>query len=70
LHHLHLPGLAGKVRFAQLLNDGAEVAVERHAGDGTSPIDPPGQAPDTVTIRLPVVRPDVLVPVVELFLDD
>jgi len=67
---LHLPGLAGRVRFAQLLHDGSEVAFEvvdpaRKAQNTTMA----GLGPDVVTLTLPVRRPDVAVPVVELFLD-
>lgn len=68
---LHLPGMAGKVRYAQLLNDASEVAmkvVDPHqlAGNMT----PAGQDAGTLTLRLPVQRPDVAVPVIELFLND
>ena len=68
--HVHLPGLAGKVAYAQLLNDGSEVGLTSlppgtHAGT----IHPGGQPEGTLTLKLPVQRPDVAVPVVELFLD-
>ncbi|MEU7854713.1 alpha-L-fucosidase [Nonomuraea sp. NPDC049141] len=67
--HLHLPGLAGKVRYAQLLNDASEIrrlvpdpAVDSGNSQlGTLP-------PETLTLQLPVQRPDVAVPVIELFL--
>ncbi|MGP9503870.1 alpha-L-fucosidase [Specibacter sp. AOP5-B1-6] len=67
---IHLPGLAGKVRYAQLLNDASEVAMmvldsDQAAGHMT----PAGQAPGTLTLKLPVQRPTVRVPVVELFLN-
>jgi alpha-L-fucosidase len=67
--HLHLAGLAGRVRYAQFLHDASEVR--------TRVVDPQqealtvtmaGLAPDTLTLDLPVRRPDVAVPVVELFL--
>jgi alpha-L-fucosidase len=51
---LHLDGLAGKVTYAQLLNDASEVRFTERDG--------------TLTLRLPVRKPDVVVPVVELFL--
>ncbi|MFC9388483.1 alpha-L-fucosidase [Streptomyces venezuelae] len=69
LRHLHLPGLEGRVAYAQLLNDGSEIA--------RVPLDPDrpamntqmgGQPPGTLTLRLPVRRPDTPVPVIELFL--
>jgi len=52
--HLHVDGLAGKVEYAQLLNDASEVHFEEKDG--------------TLTLELPVRKPDVTVPVVELFL--
>ena len=67
--HLHLPGLAGRVEYAQLLSDASEVRTEV--------IDPAAQAQnttmrglseDTLTLVLPVEPPPVALPVVELFL--
>lgn len=67
--HLHLPGLAGKVEYAQLLNDASEIQMRE--------IDPDleafatgigGQPAGTLSLVLPVRRPDVAVPVIELFL--
>lgn len=55
--------------YAQLLNDGSEIA--------RVPLDPDrpamntqmgGQPPGTLTLRLPVRCPDTPVPVIELFL--
>ncbi|SDH09525.1 alpha-L-fucosidase [Nonomuraea jiangxiensis] len=67
--HLHLPGLAGKVRYAQLLNDASEIRTlvpdpARDSGHTKLGALPPG----TLTLQLPVQRPDVAVPVIELFL--
>lgn len=67
--HLHLPGLAGKVEYAQLLHDASEVqcktADEQAAHEALSS----PTAADTLTLELPVTQPDeVVVPVVELFL--
>lgn len=69
--HLHVPGLEGRVGFARLLHDGSEVTIVRNdpsaqAYATTMPSRPEG----TLTLRLPTRRPDVLVPVVELFLED
>ncbi|CAM3608860.1 alpha-L-fucosidase [Occultella aeris] len=67
--HVQLPGLAGKVTYAQFLHDASEVAYSEidpdQAGWNTTP---DGPAPGTLTLTLPVRRPDVAVPVVELFL--
>jgi alpha-L-fucosidase len=64
--HLHLDGFAGKVTYAQLLNDASEIRrlepgkhSEWSIAETTS---------DTLTLELPVVKPDVVVPVIELFL--
>ncbi len=61
---LRLEGLAGKVEFARFLHDGSEVAMqvpEWEAGQ----LKPTGEA---LFLTLPVIRPEVVVPVVELTL--
>jgi alpha-L-fucosidase len=67
--HIHLDGLASRVEYAQLLNDASEIQM--------SVIDPRQQAqnttmggshPDTLTLTLPIQKPPVAVPVIELFL--
>jgi len=66
---VHLPGLAGRVEYAQLLHDASEVALEVHDDARAAMMtDEPAQPPGTLTLRLPVRRPDVAIPVVELFL--
>lgn len=66
---VHLPGLAGKVEYAQLLNDASEVTMMvLESGQEAGHMTPAGQAAGTLTLKLPVQRPDVAVPVVELFL--
>jgi alpha-L-fucosidase len=69
--HVHLAGLGGKVAYAQLLHDGSEVGLiaggaEHAAGHHTALRGIPAE---DVTLVLPVQRPDVMVPVVELFLE-
>ncbi|HKU34391.1 MAG TPA: alpha-L-fucosidase [Paenarthrobacter sp.] len=67
--YVHLPGLAGKVEYAQLLNDASEVFLrEVDPGQQAMNMTPGGQPPGTLTIKLPVQRPDVALPVLELFL--
>ncbi|WP_265520250.1 alpha-L-fucosidase [Oerskovia flava] len=67
--HLHLSGLADDVLHAQLLHDASEIRTSRtdpsQAAWNTTP---GGQPPGTLTLHLPTTRPDVLVPVVEIFL--
>jgi len=67
--YVHLDGLAGRVAYAQLLDDASEITLVT--------IDPRQQAQnttmgsvgrDTLTLELPIQRPDVAVPVIELFL--
>jgi alpha-L-fucosidase len=66
---LALDGLAGRVEYAQLLHDGSEVAFTEKGGQtGFLPGERGGEGEKPVTLRLPVVKPDVKVPVVELFL--
>lgn len=67
--HVHLRGLAGRVRYAQLLHDGSELRATRTDPDQKAwNTTPGGQPPGTLTLHLPTTRPDVAVPVVELFL--
>ncbi|MFJ8600279.1 alpha-L-fucosidase [Streptomyces shenzhenensis] len=67
--HLHLPGLAGKVTYAQFLHDASEICYEVLApGQEANILVPAGEAPGTLTLQLPERRPDVAVPVIELFL--
>ena len=62
--HLHLPALAGKVRYVQLLADGSELKFSEEAASCGKKATPEG----FVTINLPVIQPDTLVPVIEIFL--
>ncbi|WP_285101649.1 alpha-L-fucosidase [Promicromonospora sp. MEB111] len=67
--HVHLRGLADRVRYAQLLHDGSELRATRADPDQKAwNTTPGGQPPGTLTLHLPTARPDVAVPVVELFL--
>jgi alpha-L-fucosidase len=67
--HVHLPGLAGKVRYAQLLHDASEVKMRVIPADQTAWNTTMRGLAGALTLELPVQRPNVLVPVVELFLD-
>jgi alpha-L-fucosidase len=64
--HLQLPGLAGRVAYAQLLNDASEIPFKE--GDAEPAWDENRIEPGAITLALPVVRPEVVMPVVELFL--
>lgn len=64
--HLQLRGLAGKVEYVQFLHDGSELLFTEggvdHFSEGAS------KADDLLVINLPPVKPDSIVPVIELFL--
>jgi len=66
---VHLPGLAGRVEHAQFVHDASQIAVREPVPDRPAyATTPGGQDAGTLTLELPVRRPDVAVPVVELFL--
>ncbi len=62
--HLHLDGLGDKVAYAQLLNDASEVGIGMDAWHGVQI----GSEENTCTLVLPQQKPEVAIPVVELFL--
>ncbi len=61
---LHLPGLGGRVAYARFLHDGSEVPLTSRAWE----LEYLTTQPDTQLLFLPVRKPAVLVPVVELTL--
>jgi alpha-L-fucosidase len=63
--HLHLDGFAGKVEYAQLLNDASEIPITRPPAHQ---VEMEGGANDTITLELPVIKPNVTIPVIELFM--
>jgi len=67
--HLHFDGLGGKVKYAQLLHDASEVHWIDPRGEVDSNVG--FQVGDnTLTLELPVRKPEIVVPVVELILKD
>jgi alpha-L-fucosidase len=67
--HLRLPGLGGRIAYAQLLNDGSEIGLIEGGGASGPGSHTARRVPEgDAALVLPVQRPDVLVPVVELFL--
>jgi alpha-L-fucosidase len=62
---IYLPGLAGKVAYAQLLHDASELKLKTTKGAW---LDDVNSADSGLKIELPVRKPDVEVPVIELFL--
>jgi len=65
---VHLPGLGGKVEYAQFLHDGSEVRIVTPRNDGHVSVN--GLESDVLSLRLPQQAPAVAVPVIELFLAD
>ena len=61
--HIHLDGLAGRVEYAQLLHDASEIKIAKFERPEER-----GLCADTLTLEIPVRKPDVVVPVIELFL--
>lgn len=69
LGFVHMPNLAGRVTYARLLNDGSWLRTSvSDPGQQASHLTPAGEAEGTLTVHLPVRRPDVLVPVIEMTL--
>src|SRR6185436_14640007 len=66
--HLHIDGMAGRVEYAQLLNDASEVRMlttiheENYGAMKATP------KPNVLTLELPVKKPNVTIPVIELYL--
>jgi len=69
LGYVHLEGLADRVTYARLLNDGSwlRTSVTDPEQEATL-MTPAGESEGTLTVHLPVQRPDVLIPVIELTL--
>lgn len=67
---IHLHGLAGQVEYAQLLNDASEIRFKQgvvHSGIDNGAYKE-GRDEKTLVLSLPVRKPDVAVPVIEIFL--
>jgi alpha-L-fucosidase len=61
---LYLEALGGKVSYARFLHDGSEVEIEMPSWESSQL----QVKPDTLVLNLPVQKPDVVVPVIELSL--
>lgn len=67
--HMHLPNMADKVEFATLLCDGSELGMlVADPNQAALTTQPGGQPEGTLTLTLPIVKPDVVIPVIELHL--
>ena len=64
---LNLKGLVGKVEYVQFLHDGSELLFsEKTIKDSAGNVH--AEDNDRVTINLPVIKPPVSIPVIEIFL--
>jgi len=71
LGFVHLPGLAGRVSYARLLHDGSWLRTSVTDPDQVADLmTPEGEPEGTLTVHLPVTRPDVVLPVIELTITD
>jgi alpha-L-fucosidase len=64
LQNIALPGLNGKIKYAQFLHDGSELKMTATQGYWLKE----DQNPHDITISLPVTKPNTEIPVIELFL--
>ncbi|OGD19325.1 MAG: alpha-L-fucosidase [Candidatus Aminicenantes bacterium RBG_16_63_16] len=66
---LHLDGFAGRVAYAQLLNDASEVKFSEEKGSSEAAASSGKQVPSkNLNLQIPVRQPNVTVPVIELYL--
>jgi alpha-L-fucosidase len=70
--HIHLYGFSGQVEYAQLLNDASEIRMVQGEQEMSMEAGAfnEGRSANTLTLQLPVKKPNVAVPVIELFLKD
>ena len=65
--NFRLPGYKGKVKYAQFLHDASEIRITPpygHHMQGSIATE------DDLNLRLPVIKPDVEIPVIEVFLEE
>jgi len=66
--HIHLDGIADRIEYAQLLNDASEIKMLHNIPEASYGAMKEVRDAKTVTLELPVKKPNVTVPVIELFL--
>lgn len=66
--HLHLDGMAGRIEYAQLLNDASEIKMLTSVPEAAFGSMTEARESSLLTLELPVRKPDAAIPVVELFL--
>ncbi len=68
LRHIHLEGFAGRLRYAQFVHDGSEVRFRDANPEAVAQNTEMAEEAGATILELPIIRPDVAVPVIELFL--
>lgn len=66
--NLEIHGLSGKIEYAQFLHDGSEVLFDEKTIESFSECKTEDET--LVSFRIPIVKPNVIVPVIEIFLKD
>lgn len=64
LQNLTLPGYAGKIKYAQFLHDASEIKITARTEHGAKE----GSSSTDLNLSLPVIKPNVEIPVIELIL--
>ena len=64
LQNFNLPGYAGKVKYAQFLHDASEIKITKRSGYGMKE----GENAEDLNLSLPVTKPNIEIPVIELIL--
>lgn len=70
LRHIHLENFAGRIEYAQLLNDGSEILFKDADPTAVAQNTAMAEEEGSVILEIPIQRPDVMVPVIEIFLKD
>lgn len=65
LQNYTLPGYKGKVKYAQFLHDASEIHIGERSGHWLKE----DEGANDLNLRLPVTKPNVEIPVIELFLE-
>jgi alpha-L-fucosidase len=65
LQNLVLPGYAGKIKYAQFLHDASEIKLSQRSGHGLKE----GEGSNDLNMSLPVLKPNLEIPVIELILN-
>ena len=66
--HIHLTGMTERIAYAQLLNDASEVIIRTSIPEESFGAMKVRRDSSLLTLEVPVKKPDVTVPVIELFL--